>query len=121
MKNVRQLLILSNPHPDGVTDNFAYSLATAALGMGLIDLSGETLMQVWPHVGACLRHFHLSEPGLGGFRTPLAPHATNLQWLSDHAYSGYVSIEMLDSGDPLDEVGPWRLLEPFRRDHLLLE
>ena len=35
MKNVRQLLILSNPHPDGVTDNFAYSLATAALGMGL--------------------------------------------------------------------------------------
>ncbi len=31
MKNVRQLLILSNPHPDGVTDNFAYSLATAAL------------------------------------------------------------------------------------------
>jgi hypothetical protein len=35
LKNIRQLLILSSPHPDGVTDNFAYSLAIAALGMGL--------------------------------------------------------------------------------------
>jgi len=91
------------------------------LDAAALHLSGETLMQVWPQVGACLRHFHLSEPALGGFRTPLAPHAANLQWLSDHAYSGYVSIEMLDSGDPLDEAGPWQLLEPYRRDRLSLE
>ena len=101
-------LVRAVDHP-----GFGLHLDAAAL-----HLAGETLPEVWPKVGARLRHFHLSEPGLGGFCDAQAPHASNIQWLLDHDYRGYVSVEMLDSGAPLAESGPWRLLEPFRRDRL---
>jgi sugar phosphate isomerase/epimerase len=72
-------------------------------------LSGERLAKVWPVVGDLVRHYHISEPDLGDFRTPQVPHRENLATLGDAGYSGWYSVEMREPAGDLADVGPWSL------------
>jgi sugar phosphate isomerase/epimerase len=60
--------------------------------------------------GVPLRHFHISEPGLGGFQQAEGPHAANLATLRAAGYAGWASVEMRAGAEPLQQAGPWRYL-----------
>jgi D-psicose/D-tagatose/L-ribulose 3-epimerase len=98
-------LVRAIDHP-----GFGLHLDAAALHM-----ASESLPELWPELGEGLQHFHLSEPGLGNFHEPKAPHSANLRWLSDHSYEGYVSVEMLEPAETLSNAGPWSLLKSYVR------
>jgi sugar phosphate isomerase/epimerase len=80
------------------------------LDAAALHLAGETLRDVWPAVGAFVRHFHISEPDLGDFRAPQVPHRENLWALRDGGYAGWCSVEMREPAGDLADVGPWRLV-----------
>jgi hypothetical protein len=65
------------------------------------------LREAWPDVGPLVRHFHISEPNLGDFTAPEAPHADNLRVLREGGYAGWCSVEMLEPSQDLAVVGPW--------------
>jgi D-psicose/D-tagatose/L-ribulose 3-epimerase len=93
-------LVRAVDHP-----GFGLHLDAAAL-----YLAGESLTAVLPEVSGMLRHFHISEPGLGDFLSPRAPHGENLRRLREISYAGWCSVEMRPPRAPLAEAGPWRLL-----------
>lgn len=84
---------------------FALHLDAAAL-----HLEAERLADVLPTVSGMLRHFHVSEPDLGDFRQPQAPHAENLRCLREARFAGWCSVEMRRPQCALAEVGPWSVL-----------
>ena len=93
-------LVRAVDHP-----GFALHLDAAAL-----HLEGERLSEILPGVTGMLRHFHVSEPDLGDFRQPQAPHLENLRCLRESAFGGWCSVEMRRPQSALAEVGPWDLL-----------
>lgn len=62
-----------------------------------------------------LSHYHISEPDLKDFSNTVVPHKHNLQWLEDHSYSNWCSVEMKDSSMPLHERGPWDIITYFNK------
>ncbi|HEY2036128.1 MAG TPA: sugar phosphate isomerase/epimerase [Steroidobacteraceae bacterium] len=90
--------------------------AVAHPGFGLhLDAAGmyleqEDLAAVLPAALPMLRHFHLSEPDLGDFRTPVVPHEDNLRCLHAAGYAGWCSVEMRRPAAPLADVGPWAVI-----------
>lgn len=92
-------------------DHPGFGLHLDAAGM---HLAGDDLTALWPTVGPLLRHYHVSEPQLGGFAAPLVPHARNLALLRERGYAGWCSVEMREPSEPLAAVGPWRLLREAR-------
>ncbi len=87
------------------------------LDAGGLYLEREELAGVLPQVEGILRHFHVSEPHLGDFRTPRAPHAANLRCLAERGYTGWCSVEMRRPSAPLAAVGPWGILSDARGGH----
>jgi D-psicose/D-tagatose/L-ribulose 3-epimerase len=73
-------------------------------------LEAEDLERFWPQGGDLVRHFHISEPDLGDFRTPHVPHRANLAFLTSRRYSGWCSVEMREPALPLSIAGPWSIL-----------
>jgi D-psicose/D-tagatose/L-ribulose 3-epimerase len=73
-------------------------------------LEGDDPARLWPEVGTLVRHFHISEPDLGDFRTPQVPHRANLDFLSSTSYAGWCSVEMREPALPLAVAGPWSIL-----------
>ena len=85
--------------------------AVAAPGLGLhLDAAGMLLAgedgaaAIAAHVGL-LRHFHASEPDLGGFAAPRVDHRRLGAALAAGGYRGWVSIEMRATADPADDLG----------------
>lgn len=81
-----------------------FGLHLDAAGMFLV---GDDLAAAWKDVGPLLRHFHVSEPDLGGFARPQVPHAANLRVLRANGYAGWCSVEMREPPDGLPAAGPW--------------
>lgn len=84
------------------------------LDAAALHLEGEELRSVLPAVMGILKHFHISEPDLGDFRDPKAPHAENLRCLEQSQFGGWCSVEMRRPQDPLAVSGPWALLAAAR-------
>ena len=74
-------------------------------------LVGDRLDAVWSEVGELTRHYHVSEPDLGGFTAPQVPHAKNLDVLRRARYTGWCSVEMREPPEGLEDAGPWALLQ----------
>jgi sugar phosphate isomerase/epimerase len=87
------------------------------LDAAALFLEHEDLRAVLPAVAPMLRHFHLSEPQLGDFREPKAPHIHNLRCLDEGGYAGWCSVEMRRPNGPLATSGPWALLAKARSSH----
>ncbi len=81
-----------------------FGLHLDAAGMFLV---GEALPAVWDAVGPLVRHYPISEPGLGGFAAPRVPHAANLRFLRERGYAGWCSVEMREPEQGLAAAGPW--------------
>lgn len=92
-------------------DHAGFGLHLDAAGL---FLEGEELRELLPDLRGMLRHFHVSEPELGDFRTPLAPHLDNLRCLDEVAFEGWCSVEMRRPAIPLASAGPWGLLAAAR-------
>jgi D-psicose/D-tagatose/L-ribulose 3-epimerase len=88
---------------------FGLTLDTASM-----FLENETLAQVWPEVGAHVRHIHVSEPNLNDFHNPFVPHTADLKFLSTSGYSGWVSFTMREPRLSLAAAGPWSILQSVR-------
>jgi len=84
------------------------------LDAGALFMERENLRSVLPAVAPLLKHFHLSEPSLGHFSAPEAPHLENLRCLQEAGYSGWCSFEMRRPALSLSQVGPWALLAQAR-------
>lgn len=90
-------------------DGLAVNLDAAALW-----LAGEHPRAHLPASAKWLRHYHLSEPELGDFVAPQAPHA---QWLLDLHAAGWphwCSIEMRRPRGELAVAGPWAAVRRVR-------
>ena len=112
------------PNPRAYGCNFVCNSAEGAElvaavghpGFGLhLDAAGlyleqEDLGAVLPRVAPILRHFHVSEPELGDFLEPQAPHGENLRQLARCGYRGWCSVEMRAPRQSLAAAGPWALL-----------
>lgn len=85
------------------------------LDAAAMHLAGDDLAELWPQLGALVRHYHISEPQLAGFAAPRVPHARNLATLRDGGYEGWCSVEMREPAEPLAQVGPWALLRDAQR------
>lgn len=73
--------------------------------------AGEPLQALWAETGGSgLAHYQLSEPGLGGFESAVAPHEHNLRVLREMGYRGWCSIEMARQPVGLERAGPWAIL-----------
>lgn len=64
-------------------------------------LAGDDPIAAIKECGTILRHFHISEPFLGSFSSPIVDHAAIGKALRESGYRGWVSIEMLRQEDPL--------------------
>jgi len=73
-------------------------------------LEADEPAHFWSQAGSLVRHFHISEPDLGDFRSPLVPHRANLAFLTSRNYSGWCSVEMREPALPLCVAGPWSIL-----------
>jgi D-psicose/D-tagatose/L-ribulose 3-epimerase len=93
--------------------------AVASPGFGLhldaasMHLEGERLDGIWRDVAPFVRHYHISEPDLGDFRTPSVPQRANLDFLSKSGYEGWCSVEMREPSTSLFEAGPWSILSSW--------
>jgi sugar phosphate isomerase/epimerase len=89
-----------------------FGLHLDAAGMFLV---GERLADAWDEVGALVRHYHISEPDLGGFTAPQVPHADNLRLLRERGYGGWCSVEMREPAAGLAAAGPWAFVPEVPR------
>jgi D-psicose/D-tagatose/L-ribulose 3-epimerase len=69
------------------------------LDTGCALLAGDSIADLIRSAGSLLTHFHASEPRLGPFAAPASDHAAAAAALESIDYRGWVSIEMLPSGD----------------------
>src|SRR5690606_31584484 len=88
-------------------DHPGFALHLDAAGM---HLEGDVLAELWPEVHPMLRHFHISEPDLGGFSNPVVPHAANLAFLREHGYDNWCSVEMREPAAGIAQAGPWQFI-----------
>jgi D-psicose/D-tagatose/L-ribulose 3-epimerase len=99
----------------------ASALATAVnhAGFGVhIDSSAlheadESIDAVWENIKTEIKHYHISEPALNDFSNPVIPHEYNLNWLREHDYKGWCSVEMKNSNIPFKDRGPWNIIKKF--------
>jgi sugar phosphate isomerase/epimerase len=74
------------------------------LDTACIDLSGDDVVEAIEECGAAVRHFHISEPALGGFSNPVIDHRRVGAALRGTGYAGFVSIEMRRQSDPVASI-----------------
>jgi D-psicose/D-tagatose/L-ribulose 3-epimerase len=74
------------------------------LDTACIHLAGDDPVEAVAACGASMRHFHISEPELGGFAHPAIDHARIGAALRACPYRGYLSIEMRRQPDPAASV-----------------
>lgn len=75
------------------------------LDTGCVTLGGGSIAAAIASSGAALGHFHIAEPKLGPFDTPLPGHQAAAAALRDAGYGGWLAIEMLEQpGDPMAAV-----------------
>jgi len=84
------------------------------LDAGALWLAGERPHDHLPAAAAWLRHYHISEPELGEFIAPHAPHAQWLLELKALGWSEWCSIEMRRPKGDFAVAGPWRALRAVR-------
>jgi D-psicose/D-tagatose/L-ribulose 3-epimerase len=84
------------------------------LDAGGMFLERDDLASALPAALPMLRHFHVSEPELGDFRQPVAPHTENLCCLSAAGYTGWCSVEMRRPAASLADAGPWAVIARAR-------
>jgi sugar phosphate isomerase/epimerase len=111
----RHLCIGFEANPPEYGCNFATESRTAARLVRAVDsagfrlhldtaclyLAGESPRQAIEQNSDILRHFHVSEPNLGPFSAPKAPHKTAAQALRNVHYDGWAALEMRAAGPPL--------------------
>jgi sugar phosphate isomerase/epimerase len=76
----------------------------AHLDTGCIKLGGDDIAVAIHGAGEALSHFHIAEPGLSGFDTPLADHEAAASALRQVGYRGWLAIEMLEQAGGLTDV-----------------
>ena len=74
------------------------------LDTGCLCLSGESASAAIQRSHGCLKHFHVSEPYLGGFDHPIAEHASAFESLKSCEYAGWVSLEMREQDRAVESV-----------------
>jgi sugar phosphate isomerase/epimerase len=104
-----EVLELLQREPGQVVQGAALVRAVDSAGFGLhLDATGMFMAGENPAILAehldILRHFHISEPQLGGFATPQTPHAEFAAILKQISYRGWVSIEMRRQDKALAKV-----------------
>jgi len=74
------------------------------LDTGCMHLAGEDpVLAIHAHADI-LRHFHVSEPFLGGFEDPAVLHRNVSRALEDVGYSNWVTLEMRATARPLEAL-----------------
>lgn len=74
------------------------------LDTACIAMAGDDPAQAVRECRAITRHFHISEPQLGGFEQPAIDHARIGQALRETGYAGWSSIEMRRGERPMESV-----------------
>ena len=74
------------------------------LDTACVTLAGDRIEEEIAATGAGLAHFHIAEPELGGFGTPLPAHGLAALALRSSGYEGWVVIEMREQEAGLDAV-----------------
>lgn len=74
----------------------------------------EIIDNVWDEIKHNVKHYHISEPQLNNFHNSIIPHLHNLNWLQEHNYQGWCSVEMKNSSIPLTDRGPWDIITYYR-------
>lgn len=74
----------------------------------------EIIDNVWGDIKHNIKHYHISEPQLNSFHNSIVPHLHNLNWLQEHDYQGWCSVEMKNSSIPLTDRGPWDVITYYR-------
>ena len=74
------------------------------LDTACISLAGDDVVEAIAACGPVMRHFHVSEPALGGVARPSLDHARFGAALRQSSYGGFVSIEMRRQDDPARSV-----------------
>lgn len=74
------------------------------LDAACIALAGDDPADAIRDCAGQIRHFHVTEPQLGGFADPKLDHATIGAALAETGYDRWVSIEMRRSADPQRSV-----------------
>jgi len=104
----RATCLCIEPNPPQYQCNF---ITTAAEGLALVEavgspgfglhldaagmyLAGDDPAAELPRAAPTLRHFHLSEPNLGGYAAPVVDHARMLRLLVDAGYRRWASFEV---------------------------
>jgi sugar phosphate isomerase/epimerase len=78
------------------SEGFRLHLDTACL-----HLAGESVTQAIEDNSDILRHFHVSEPHLGSFETPVSEHVNAAVALKNTHFDGWAAIEMRPVDPPL--------------------
>jgi len=73
----------------------------------------EIIDDVWDDIKNDVKHYHISEPNLNNFHNSNIPHLHNLNWLQEHDYQGWCSVEMKNSSIPFTSRGPWDTISKF--------
>jgi D-psicose/D-tagatose/L-ribulose 3-epimerase len=104
----RNTCLCIEPNPPQYACNFVTTAvegralvdAVASAGFGLhldaagLYLAGDDPEVELPRAAPTLRHFHVSEPNLGGFAAPVVDHARMLRLLVDGGYRYWTSVEV---------------------------
>lgn len=67
-------------------------------------LAGDDPAEAARQCGSSIRHFHISEPQLGGFENPAIDHTRVGAALRAAGYGGWISIEMRRQDNPIDSI-----------------
>lgn len=68
------------------------------------QLAGDSPMDAVAEVHQDIRHFHISQPDLSPFSSPLTEHEATANLLKNYQYSKFCSVEMRRSEDPLKDI-----------------
>jgi D-psicose/D-tagatose/L-ribulose 3-epimerase len=74
------------------------------LDSGCIYMAGDDPVEAIFTCADIMAHFHISEPELSDFRTPVIAHARIGTAIAASGYNGWLSIEMRRSSNPLESV-----------------
>jgi len=86
------------------------------LDTGCMHLAGEDPAKAIRRSADILRHFHVSEPFLGGFDKSVISHQSVVEALEEIGYSNWVTLEMRATAEPLPGLaaGVSALVEYYR-------
>jgi D-psicose/D-tagatose/L-ribulose 3-epimerase len=106
--NQHDVVLCIEPNPPQYGANFVtgwrealtlvQAVGTSGFGLhldsGCIHMNGDDPCVAIRTCGAAIEHFHVSEPHLAGFASPLVDHAGVARALADIGYRNWISIEM---------------------------